>query len=148
MLVGRGLEDKQQSVVLMTEPYTYDNKITGLPNGTKVVYARSVTKGTRVRAGIVASLDVNITSMDGWCNEDCAVALVRIGGEQTVLVSLYLDINKQVQPRWLDKLMRMIEDKKYPVIMGIDSNAHSTFCLLYTSPSPRDRQKSRMPSSA
>ena len=24
----------------------------------------------------------------------------------------------------------------------------STFCLLYTSPSPRDRQKSRMPSSA
>ena len=25
---------------------------------------------------------------------------------------------------------------------------HSEFCLLYTSPSPRDRQKSRMPSSA
>ena len=24
----------------------------------------------------------------------------------------------------------------------------STYCLLYTSPSPRDRQKSRMPSSA
>ena len=26
--------------------------------------------------------------------------------------------------------------------------AHSDGCLLYTSPSPRDRQKSRMPSSA
>ena len=26
--------------------------------------------------------------------------------------------------------------------------AHSDICLLYTSPSPRDRQKSRMPSSA
>ena len=26
--------------------------------------------------------------------------------------------------------------------------SYSTFCLLYTSPSPRDRQKSRMPSSA
>ena len=25
---------------------------------------------------------------------------------------------------------------------------HATVCLLYTSPSPRDRQKSRMPSSA
>ena len=25
---------------------------------------------------------------------------------------------------------------------------HATYCLLYTSPSPRDRQKSRMPSSA
>ena len=27
-------------------------------------------------------------------------------------------------------------------------NAHHNNCLLYTSPSPRDRQKSRMPSSA
>ena len=31
-------------------------------------------------------------------------------------------------------------------IMGIDTPESS--CLLYTSPSPRDRQKSRMPSSA
>ena len=29
-----------------------------------------------------------------------------------------------------------------------DEGAESTICLLYTSPSPRDRQKSRMPSSA
>ena len=29
-----------------------------------------------------------------------------------------------------------------------DSSAESKSCLLYTSPSPRDRQKSRMPSSA
>ena len=28
------------------------------------------------------------------------------------------------------------------------TNASSNICLLYTSPSPRDRQKSRMPSSA
>ena len=28
------------------------------------------------------------------------------------------------------------------------ATAHSRSCLLYTSPSPRDRQKSRMPSSA
>ena len=29
-----------------------------------------------------------------------------------------------------------------------DALAFFSFCLLYTSPSPRDRQKSRMPSSA
>ena len=29
-----------------------------------------------------------------------------------------------------------------------DTNTPSPTCLLYTSPSPRDRQKSRMPSSA
>ena len=33
--------------------------------------------------------------------------------------------------------------------VGIHSECHGIyFCLLYTSPSPRDRQKSRMPSSA
>ena len=33
--------------------------------------------------------------------------------------------------------------------VGADASAKMlSFCLLYTSPSPRDRQKSRMPSSA
>ena len=36
---------------------------------------------------------------------------------------------------------------KYADVLAIANNAH-TACLLYTSPSPRDRQKSRMPSSA
>ena len=31
---------------------------------------------------------------------------------------------------------------------GLGAGARSEICLLYTSPSPRDRQKSRMPSSA
>eukprot|EP01017_Pseudomicrothorax_dubius_P013100 TRINITY_DN1565_c0_g1_i4.p1 TRINITY_DN1565_c0_g1~~TRINITY_DN1565_c0_g1_i4.p1 ORF type:complete len:120 (-),score=32.25 TRINITY_DN1565_c0_g1_i4:11-370(-) len=31
---------------------------------------------------------------------------------------------------------------------GVSVNDHPKCCLLYTSPSPRDRQKSRMPSSA
>ena len=31
---------------------------------------------------------------------------------------------------------------------GVDFVATAEACLLYTSPSPRDRQKSRMPSSA
>ena len=39
-----------------------------------------------------------------------------------------------------------------PLIKGASVEAeimdHSRACLLYTSPSPRDRQKSRMPSSA
>ena len=43
--------------------------------------------------------------------------------------------------------------KKYPDLILVQLDAHadlreSYICLLYTSPSPRDRQKSRMPSSA
>ena len=40
-----------------------------------------------------------------------------------------------------------IFDKKIHLRVG-DLCSHHFFCLLYTSPSPRDRQKSRMPSSA
>ena len=36
----------------------------------------------------------------------------------------------------------------YPDIPGSVAAVQFTHCLLYTSPSPRDRQKSRMPSSA
>ena len=45
----------------------------------------------------------------------------------------------------------MAREQKASVIV-LDENysigGHAMFCLLYTSPSPRDRQKSRMPSSA
>ena len=37
-----------------------------------------------------------------------------------------------------------VEDCLTANVIGLDANT----CLLYTSPSPRDRQKSRMPSSA
>ena len=37
---------------------------------------------------------------------------------------------------------------KAAVARAFRNRAHQTGCLLYTSPSPRDRQKSRMPSSA
>ena len=34
------------------------------------------------------------------------------------------------------------------VLIGIDDSSEENSCLLYTSPSPRDRTRSRMPSSA
>ena len=43
----------------------------------------------------------------------------------------------------LDKMGTMFARRE-----GTDPDALPVYCLLYTSPSPRDRQKSRMPSSA
>ena len=40
------------------------------------------------------------------------------------------------------------EDARVPVVSEDMSESYLNNCLLYTSPSPRDRQKSRMPSSA
>eukprot|EP00828_Plagiopyla_frontata_P021413 TRINITY_DN27_c0_g1_i1.p5 TRINITY_DN27_c0_g1~~TRINITY_DN27_c0_g1_i1.p5 ORF type:complete len:128 (-),score=35.77 TRINITY_DN27_c0_g1_i1:46-429(-) len=45
------------------------------------------------------------------------------------------------------KFLKPLSNKNYDYIL-FDCFAHPSSCLLYTSPSPRDRQKSRMPSSA
>ena len=77
----------------------------------------------------------------------------RIGQRRKVVVivayvppSLDADTSQKV----LDKLIELIGTYKRRynspyVLVGGDFNKR---CLLYTSPSPRDRQKSRMPSSA
>ena len=49
------------------------------------------------------------------------------------------------EDEYLDKLSNIMA-KEYEVITK--SNIHVQLCLLYTSPSPRDRTRSRMPSSA
>ena len=52
------------------------------------------------------------------------------------------------QDDWkLDTAMDSVLEK-YGTIETVQRVSELNFCLLYTSPSPRDRQKSRMPSSA
>ena len=43
----------------------------------------------------------------------------------------------------------IVEGKQYGILSAHDHDSmHHPICLLYTSPSPRDRTRSRMPSSA
>ena len=50
-------------------------------------------------------------------------------------------------PSWQDDEYRDMLAGEY-VLGTLEDRELAQFCLLYTSPSPRDRQKSRMPSSA
>ena len=52
--------------------------------------------------------------------------------QSTLLISIGLIVGALLRPRG----------------SAVQSLVYRTTCLLYTSPSPRDRQKSRMPSSA
>ena len=54
---------------------------------------------------------------------------------------------KQIAPA-LEELASEYEGEITIAKVNVDDNPISPSCLLYTSPSPRDRQKSRMPSSA
>ena len=51
---------------------------------------------------------------------------------------------------WSGRLLRLNEQdtRAVSIEVGIQNSGLGLVCLLYTSPSPRDRQKSRMPSSA
>ena len=48
--------------------------------------------------------------------------------------------------KWIDDQMKW--KSAVIVLIGKETSTRPWVCLLYTSPSPRDRQKSRMPSSA
>ena len=53
------------------------------------------------------------------------------------------------EPRFvLNSVDELEKSEKYSVICNGTERVVYHTCLLYTSPSPRDRQKSRMPSSA
>ena len=67
--------------------------------------------------------------------------IILAGGSGTRLYPITKSISKQLLPVY-DKPMIY-----YPISL-LDSRSWVYRCLLYTSPSPRDRQKSRMPSSA
>ena len=64
----------------------------------------------------------------------------------------WFDLNKTKKQEWVDKTLKDLNretkeaeangGKMHPLQLALD------VCLLYTSPSPRDRTRSRMPSSA
>ena len=127
VLLGRQLENKSQIIALVTEPHTTAGKITGMPRGTTITADKTIKHGQPgPRAGIIASRDLGVNSLDTWCHRDCAAATVQLHGRQVLLASIYLDINKPVSPQWLEDLMTMATNKRLPVIIGVDTNAHSS----------------------
>ena len=73
------------------------------------------------------------------------------------IVAKLLNISKhygegELVVKALDDLNLEIKEGDYLAVMGASGSGKSTamniFCLLYTSPSPRDVEESRMPSSA
>ena len=65
------------------------------------------------------------------------------GGEVVMLRSrLGLDSGQ------MSRMLRSLESEGLVTVTPSGADARVRVCLLYTSPSPRDRQKSRMPSSA
>ena len=121
------MEQKDLEIALLTEPHTICNKLHSFPRGTTLVYDRSIPRDKAApRAAIVASRSLGITALEQWCRRDCAAACVKLDGRQTIIASVYLDIKQSARPDWLDGLLNMAARKSYPIILCVDTNAHSS----------------------
>ena len=93
--------------------------------------------------------------------EDYLRAIFYLGGKSTAqpsAIARYLNLTKQTVTERLQELAKgaFVNYKKYGSVSltseGVKIAQNLTYkhrvCLLYTSPSPRDRTRSRMPSSA
>ena len=88
--------------------------------------------------------------------EKVTMLIFELNAEFKNLMQITLKCDQLVmhtQPTQANMMNNMNSNARHKVIeIEIEranrSNANTKICLLYTSPSPRDRQKSRMPSSA
>ncbi|QQP41066.1 Uncharacterized protein FKW44_015317, partial [Caligus rogercresseyi] len=111
--ISKELSGLSSFCFLMQEPHTYRGKVVGLA------------------ASIVASKNLNLWSMNDFSCRDVASAIMTNGDSKTIICSVYLDINKDL-PSSLVRLMKFSQDKNYSLIIGMDSNAHSSLWGLDT----------------
>ena len=87
-----------------------------------------------------------VISMSAWA---AATGSLSAAGAPKAYVGLFKDDAVAVLDTAQNKVVGTIAVPKGPHGLVVTPDGRKVYvCLLYTSPSPRDRQKSRMPSSA
>ena len=91
----------------------------------------------------VQTNDMTATTFQGWANWETWNAALWIGNDEFLYntAKACVTFREGLETPW-DKFVRCMTDGQ------IGRHLISTPCLLYTSPSPRDKRQSRMPSSA
>ena len=94
---------------------------------------------------VVSTIIISIFTLgilEGW--KIIFVSLVYLIGVQAITIIIHLPLNRRIQKIDLNStnLQSLNEERKN------FETKWNYFCLLYTSPSPRDAHESRMPSSA
>ena len=115
------------------------NALTIVPNGSNKI--GGVAANAALTIDGQAATFVFVDATEGWINvqnaedtESGATFIVATGGNATLTNG--------------DFKTHVFTSPGTFCVSGISNVATDNACLLYTSPSPRDRQKSRMPSSA
>ena len=107
----------------VTEPYCQFNKVVGKPKEYVVYPELSSTDSPR--SALYIPKNIKCVSCPHLSNMDCQVAMITINHKQVLIASVYLDINLEVDPPWLYRLIEVARQKHIGVLIGMDSNAHS-----------------------
>ena len=82
---------------------------------------------SRARAAIILHRKYPFWSMEPLSSRDIAVVALELAdSRQLVVASCYLDITMTAPSVELDKLVQYCTNKQLPLIVGLDSNSHST----------------------
>ena len=133
----------------------------GLPTSTTVSIVFELLGAAVIISLIkISNIDDSVIDLANYINTSKATQIIlgiflsvvvafSIGALVQFISRLILSFNFQNKSKWLGSFFGGIAITSifyFIIIKGLKGSPYS--CLLYTSPSPRDRQKSRMPSSA
>ena len=105
-----------------TEPYIAFEKVGNLGRNLK---SYPTTK-SRPRASFIFTQNIRFVGIDKLTSRDCAAGFITLDGKLTVVASVYCDITKDMIQPFLRELLEFVRKEKYPLILCLDSNAHST----------------------
>ena len=111
-------------VALLTEPYTAHNKVVSIPQGYRAYPSTPLEQPPR--AAIVYPSHLVVTALTNLSTPDCAVALLKANRVGYVICSLYMDITKPIPTTLLQNILDLARRRHYKVIIGSDTNAHSS----------------------
>ena len=83
---------------------------------------------------------------DSIDTEDALIEQLKVEKESDIRVLIGLALYRMDSEKGMNELQKLALKDENPRVKRMSSAIYS--CLLYTSPSPRDRTRSRMPSSA
>ena len=120
--LNRNLTKSGNYICLISEPFKAKCRIIARPHHSKVLYVRNATPP---RTAIYFKGEFDIIMLETLCNRDCTVGILNTGRKKILIGSIYLDINLEVKPAWLTAVHEYARKKGLPLLLGMDSNAHS-----------------------
>ena len=131
---------------MSTDTVSLDNEPEVMLRDANVLEAALNNNATEAESSDDESVEENQNQSENLPQTDPFVMAIKAGDCVAVKCMLqeggnmYATILREGKEYWIKRELNVMH-------FAIENN-HINICLLYTSPSPRDRQKSRMPSSA